>query len=215
MSADQLWDRMRVMFDRRDKRLSLRREFEKRTWNINETFAEYFHNKVITASQVPIDEDEMVDYLIEGIPNLTIRHQASTQRFEDKETMLKALENVSLRADLKHPQKSEKRLTVKEENNASVPSTKEEGGSNSKSTLKCFNCNQSGHIAVNCQQSKREKTCFKCLQIGHKAKDCSVSGTAVKENVQPKASVNSAFKENDEFLVKYGMNSVTKKNSAR
>lgn len=103
MSADQLWDRMRVMFDRRDKRLSLRREFEKRTWNINETFAEYFNSKVIKASQVPIDEDEMVNYLIEGIPNLTIRHQASMQRFEDKETILKALENVSLRADLKHP----------------------------------------------------------------------------------------------------------------
>lgn len=85
-----------------------------------------------------------------------------------------------------------------------MPSTKEEGGSNSKSkSLKCFNCNQSRHIAVNCQQSKREKgACFKCLQIGHKAKDCSVSGTAVKENVQPKASVNSVFKENDEFLRK-------------
>lgn len=78
-----------MMFDRRDKRLSLRREFEKRTWNVNKTFAEYFHSKVIMASQVPIDEDETIDYSIDGIPNLTIRHQASVQRFEDKETMLK------------------------------------------------------------------------------------------------------------------------------
>lgn len=49
---------------------------------------------------MPIDEEEMVDYLIEGIQSVkTIREQAMMQQFLNKEAMLKAMENVLLSSE--------------------------------------------------------------------------------------------------------------------
>jgi len=87
------------MYDRRERRLTLRKEFENKMWQQGETFAEYFHKKLILANKVPIEEDEIIDYLVDGIPIKSIKHQALMQQFRDKETMLKAMENVSLGAD--------------------------------------------------------------------------------------------------------------------
>lgn len=57
-------------------------------------FAEYCHKKIILANKVPI-KDEIVDYMFDGIPNKSVRYQAMMQQFPDKETMLKAMENIS------------------------------------------------------------------------------------------------------------------------
>lgn len=60
---------MREMFDLRQSKLSLRKKFEERTWQTNESFTSYFHDKVILANRVPIADDEVVDYVIDGIPD--------------------------------------------------------------------------------------------------------------------------------------------------
>lgn len=96
LSMDELLGKMRLMFDKREKRLSLRKEFENRVWIPGETFSEYFHKKLILANKVPIDEEEIVDYLIEGIPVKAIKHQAMMQQFVNKESMLKAMQEISL-----------------------------------------------------------------------------------------------------------------------
>lgn len=52
--------------------------------------------KIILANKVPIDEEEIVDYMIEGISVKTIKHQAMMQQFLNKEAMLKAMEEITL-----------------------------------------------------------------------------------------------------------------------
>lgn len=67
------------MFDHRPARITLRKNFEKRVWQTAELFSEYFHEKVTLANQVPIEEEEIVDYLIEGISDMQLRNQAKIQ----------------------------------------------------------------------------------------------------------------------------------------
>lgn len=67
---------MEILYNIKESKLTLRKEFEHRMWLPRETFAEYFHNKIILANKVPISEEEIVDYIIEDIPAKSVKHQA-------------------------------------------------------------------------------------------------------------------------------------------
>lgn len=62
--SEDLLREMESMFDLRPGRLSLRREFESRIWRTDESFCDYYHEKVIFANRVPIAGDELLDYII-------------------------------------------------------------------------------------------------------------------------------------------------------
>lgn len=64
---------MKQTFDLRPRKLHLRREFEARVWKAEESFADYYHEKTILANRVPIVEDELLDYLVEGITDLRLQ----------------------------------------------------------------------------------------------------------------------------------------------
>lgn len=46
---------------------------------------------------MPIEADEMLDHIIEGIPDNVLRNQARIQRFSDIESLLAAFDVVTLR----------------------------------------------------------------------------------------------------------------------
>jgi len=75
----------------------MRRKFEGSLWKKDETFHEYVHEKVILGNRVPIAADEMLDYIINGIPNSVLRDQARIQCFDTTESLLAAFERVTLR----------------------------------------------------------------------------------------------------------------------
>lgn len=97
MSLDKLMDGFRKMYDHRPARVTLRKRFEAREWKPSESFADYFHDKVIPAKDVSIDEEEMVDYLIDGIPSDNLQDLARMKEFSKKEDMLRVFEKMSLR----------------------------------------------------------------------------------------------------------------------
>lgn len=53
---------MQNIFDHRPPKMDLPEKFEKRTWRFDETFSNYFYDKVILANKVPVDEEELTDY---------------------------------------------------------------------------------------------------------------------------------------------------------
>lgn len=60
-------------------------------------FSRIRHEKVILANLVPVDGDELIDYVIEGIPDVALRDQARVQRLSSIESILEAFERVTLR----------------------------------------------------------------------------------------------------------------------
>lgn len=76
LSVDELLDRMKEMFDLRPTKLTMRRNFERRMWQSKESFSDYFHDKVVLANRVPIDEEELLEYIIDGILDTRLRDQA-------------------------------------------------------------------------------------------------------------------------------------------
>ena len=79
-SVSELLTEMKLMFDHRPSKLTLRREFENRTWQHNEPFSDYFYDKVILANRVSVTDEEIVDHLVDGIPDPRLRNQARNQK---------------------------------------------------------------------------------------------------------------------------------------
>jgi len=47
------------------------------------TFNEYYHDKIVMANRISIDTDEIIDYVVEGIPDVRLCDQARLFRFKN------------------------------------------------------------------------------------------------------------------------------------
>lgn len=87
---------MQKMYSRETDCLVQRKKFEDRIWRHDETYADYYHEKIILANQVSISTNEILSYLIRGIPNENLRNQVRLQRFATDIEILEAMEDISL-----------------------------------------------------------------------------------------------------------------------
>ncbi|KAH8376519.1 hypothetical protein KR200_007310, partial [Drosophila serrata] len=73
---DELIEELKLAFGSIESKAALRRKFEARVWSPDEQFAMYFEEKCRLARDVAMEEDELVDGLVEGIPLPSLRMQA-------------------------------------------------------------------------------------------------------------------------------------------
>lgn len=76
LSVKDLLTKMKEMFDLSQSKMLLLKKFEKRAWKTDESFTDYYHDKIILANHVPIADDEIVDYVIDDISNRNLQDQA-------------------------------------------------------------------------------------------------------------------------------------------
>ncbi|XP_041450639.1 uncharacterized protein LOC121404693 isoform X2 [Drosophila obscura] len=154
MPIDQLLNIMENTFQLKESKLSLRRKFESRSWMRDEEFVGYFNDKMMLASRIAIDAEELIDGIVEGIPDETLRRQAHMQCFVAPYQLLRAFEKVML------PKKY------------TPPGARSISGESS-SLVRCYNCNSLGHMAVDCRKPKRERgACYGCGSMNHQIAHC-------------------------------------------
>ncbi|XP_049318258.1 uncharacterized protein LOC125780312 [Bactrocera dorsalis] len=161
MPIDKFLKEMRSLFEEKTSNLMLKKKFEIRQWLTTESFREYFQEKLILANRILIGEDELVEYLIDGIPDNTLRSQAKMQRFHDKYELLEAFRNIQL------PRYISKKMTADNQHEQS------NNGQQTTRVVRCYNCNSVGHLASVCRKPKRELgACHVCAEVGHLAANC-------------------------------------------
>jgi len=174
------------MYGQRPDQLILRHEFEARVWNAGETFADYLHDKVTLANRVPISDTEIISYIIEGVPSQELRTQAKVQRYESVDAMLTAFADVPSSKGTSHRSSTQSRGDPSTPGKNKQLQGKEQNKIKGVNPRKCYNCNETGHFAMDCSKPKRERgSCFKCGQFGHLASQCST----------PKEDVNYVAQE--------------------
>ncbi|XP_053994072.1 uncharacterized protein K02A2.6-like [Hylaeus volcanicus] len=174
MSVEILLSHMKKMFDHRQNKLALRRKFEERSWRIHENFSEYHHDKMILANQVGVEDEELIDYMIDGIPDDLLRNQARMYRFAESSELLEAFEKISLKP------RTNKNVVVDKRIMASPRSSGNTCAVNPLQPVRrCYNCNGEGHLADSCLKPKRERgSCFSCGDQGHGYLKCPKSSKA-------------------------------------
>lgn len=167
ISLENLLGQMRTMFFHRPSRVALRRKFEERSWRRGETFSDYVHKKTISANRVPIASDEMVDYLIDGIPDGVLRDQARIQRFTSVAALREAFEKVTLRG------RTDGSAALRDDHHWRPTRFGDDEGVERRDTRRrCHFCGAAAHLAADCLTKEKGIKCFECRDYGHIATQC-------------------------------------------
>ncbi|XP_019895114.2 uncharacterized protein LOC109614204 [Musca domestica] len=140
-----------VMFGSKESRLELRRKFERGVWRQEENFMVYYNGKVELAEKLKMEEDELLEYVIDGISNTHLRRQTVLQHYNNFAELCKSLSTIKLpkAVDADH------------------------GVAANKFSVRCYNCNSFGHYAADCTKPTREPgTCYACGISGHTVGSC-------------------------------------------
>ncbi|XP_032587287.2 uncharacterized protein LOC116804352 [Drosophila mojavensis] len=131
-----------------------------RIWSVDEKFTQYYEEKIRLAREIRLDVDELLDGLIEGIPNAVLRAQARIQCFEDPSKLVRAFAEV--------------RLPLQRSTGGKGTTAVGPGLDIAMKETRCFNCNYKGHWARDCRKPKREKgTCYHCGAKDHMVAQCT------------------------------------------
>lgn len=188
ISVEALLCELKTMFDHRPSRITLRKKFEERVWKKGETFSDYVHQKVILGNRVPVEEDEMAEYIIDGIPDRILRDQARVSGLKTKADLLEAFERITL-WDRKHP--GAKGSEEKTQSRPRTDKSNEDGKEQKKTSSEkkhCFNCGLPDHLGKDCPTKENGPKCFKCGERGHIAAKCT--GKAEVKNTYVAIQVN-------------------------
>lgn len=151
-NMDELFNQFCLMFGSNDSKLDMRKKFERRIWGWEENFVDYFNDKIKLSEKLSLEEDELVEYVIDAIPNTQIRSQAMMQRYTNVRDLYKSLVGVKL-----HRPNEVKRTTAA-----------------GKPDVRCYNCNSLGHFAADCGKPRREPgTCYACGSNEHTVALCT------------------------------------------
>ncbi|XP_017849365.2 uncharacterized protein LOC108604409 [Drosophila busckii] len=154
---DAILEQLIFAFGDQQSKMELRRKFEDRKWQPGEKFAAYFEIKMMLANAIAIEPDELIEHIIEGIPDINLRDQAHIQRFSSPVQILCAFANVHIRGRTAAPKQR-------------APST---GNAVRRAGVRCTNCNSIGHNAQECRKPKREPgSCYACGKFGHFVAQC-------------------------------------------
>lgn len=184
VSVEALLYELRAMFDHRPSKVSLRKKFEERVWKKGETFGEYVHQKIILGNLVPVDEEEVVEYIIDGIPDRILRDQARVSGLRTKTELLEAFERITL-WERKHTgasggeEKTHRQKGDKINGDGKSGQRKTSPGEKKKN---CFNCGLPDHFSQDCPTKESGPKCFKCGKRGHIAVKCTEERAEVKES---------------------------------
>ncbi|XP_063994904.1 uncharacterized protein LOC135172646 [Diachasmimorpha longicaudata] len=182
LSLAELLSTMKKFFDHRLTRLKRKRDFENRKWQHNETFDDYLHDKTILANRVPVeDEEEIMQYVMEGIPERGLRNQARMLRLASKEDLLTAFKGITLQTDPRGGPRGIGSLS----GSSGLVRTEKQDFKLHKTEVKSEKngVKVSGH-------KESEGACYICFKIGHLAVECpdNWKNRKVKEEAQVKPS---------------------------
>lgn len=148
----------------------IHRELIGRKRHCNESFVDYYFTMLAKGRRGSIDDESLISYIINGINDPDTMRMLMSNNFKTCNDLFLSLQKLS-----KVPMNNTRGSHGFQTMNGRVD--EKAGGVR---PVKCFNCNDMGHIAVNCPKPSRKSRCDKCKKIGHETKDCKAQRNVSK-----------------------------------
>ncbi|XP_065363861.1 uncharacterized protein LOC135957113 isoform X2 [Calliphora vicina] len=193
----QLKSRLIKVFRRTVTRQEVYRQLQARKLLPTESSLSYVIAMQTIANQSTIEEQELVDLIIDGIPesgsHITFLYGASTM-----EELIRRLDRFEQRR--RHTALTSKRLGADTKISSSIkmnPAVQQGVAKTAEDAIRCYNCSQYGHYQSKCPKPIRPpNSCFYCGVVGHYRQNCpkrSRSLAAVVGDDEDKADPVDAF----------------------
>lgn len=181
LDYEQFKVKISEMFTCKEDKVRLMRKFETRKWMVDESFSDYFNDKIILGNKLKLEEKDMIIYIIEGLNNPSLQCQAKMKEFTSLGQMLRVMSDITsyernIKASVIAPKfiptldRKSPNMSVKLHNNQSITSSIPSSGTTfSKAKyIRCYNCAEVGHVATHCTKKKRKAgSCFHCGSTEH------------------------------------------------
>lgn len=154
-----------------------------------ETFGAYMHDKIILANQVPIENDDLIDYIVDGISDLNLQDQARIQEFTMTASLLRAFEKITLRPRRQResgvistgrPDAAAAECEAQRPHGGAKQRGSDGGERNRREQRRCYNCGGQNHLSANYPTKESGVKCFSCGERGHMAAKCTGKASAEK-----------------------------------
>ncbi|KAJ8945525.1 hypothetical protein NQ317_005406 [Molorchus minor] len=163
----------------------------------------YFHEKISLCREIGLSFEEIKEQVIVGLWSKELANFLITKEHKDEDELFKdvihyerirlaRVERVYDRNHRSNEKATHETKKVFTETNNQKPPLK-----NEKGDMKCYNCDQFGHIAKNCSKEKRVYKCLRCGEEGHTPRHCS------KPKPMDKGEVKLITNDQTSFVAKY------------
>lgn len=194
LSLEGLEEELTAMFQCRETKKTLMKNFESRKWKKTEKFTDYYFDKVLLGNKLDMSEEDVIEHLIDGLDDPYLETQAKMKEFTSLPKMLEVMNKITT---------SDRRSTVSFTRKPNTPSSSSSriavsGEASNSKVLRCFNCNGIGHIIKDCRKPIRQKgSCFQCGKMDHRYKDCPQRRS--REETTPDSTSTVAIIEEQEL----------------
>ncbi|XP_015189692.1 PREDICTED: uncharacterized protein LOC107073515 [Polistes dominula] len=175
MTNEELLYEIRKMFRHLPSCVDRKREFMRRQWKHGERFSEYFHDKVILGNCASVSEEELIEYLIDGIPDTTLQNTARIRGFRDRSELFSAFEKIQLPTGPEANRARRRPEEVEGESTWRRPMEmvgQQRPGGQQRIFDSCHNCGERGHRAAFCPSREKGTRCYSCQGFGHISAGC-------------------------------------------
>jgi hypothetical protein len=164
------------MYDQQADSMILHEEFRARKWRKDKTFSDYMHEKIVLGNRVPIEEKQLLGYIIDGIPHWGLRSNIRVSGVSTKEELRARFENVEhwdrrneTRGDAGRYQSRSRDQDSKAGTSKPEESKGSRSGGGERKKRNCFSCGLPNHVRSDCPTKALGPKCFK---RGHVASKC-------------------------------------------
>ncbi|XP_054745857.1 uncharacterized protein LOC129250245 [Anastrepha obliqua] len=135
-----------------------------------EDYVEYYYSMLTIGRQGLVDDVSINTHIISGLNDGALTKALAAMSFGSCSQLLLALKNLTITSSISTTSTTPTQQILKSETKCNAKQTQ----------VKCFNCNEYGHIAIKCPQPQKKVRCTVCTKIGHEAKNCNKKPTVVE-----------------------------------
>lgn len=151
------WEELKIamtrMFASHESHVSLIRKMESRVWKPGEKFSTYLFDKLKLMNKLRLQEQDKIQYIIQGVHDYVLKTQLLASKSNTVNELLELATLITEDQCKRAPRGGATDLPNSLPRRpqgppSSVQQTRPQTSRNS--TIKCFNCNEDGHISINC-----------------------------------------------------------------